>query len=171
MTEYYSYSSFLLPLDNDEMQFVIDVITCLESGDFLGVDTKANLLNKNPKAYKVVQALLEHSDTLPEHFMLGFIYEPLEKGLFITHDESMDDLMAAQFVYQTLKALDRNDFVSFSVANTVSEKSTNGCGFGGKAYFITKSGIDVHDTIDWITKKESEFSNNQKEVKSCLILQ
>ena len=67
----------------------------------------------------------------------------------------MDDDLAAEFMYQIMKTLDMDGYVSFSVAKTCSKVGRDA--FGGAAFFITKNGVEHIDTNNWLSEKESAY--------------
>lgn len=162
MSNNYSQSSFLLPLDKQEqISFAKAVIECVEDED---IDFNEETKTEAEKAYDnavfeiAKEIALSDSNYAPGGVSLGFVASFEEEGVHIYHDENIDIENAALFSHLILKHFNSENYATLAAAFTCDRPRLNE--FGGAAAFITAKGINWMSTFSWV---QSQIEQHARE--------
>jgi hypothetical protein len=159
MADYYTEASFTVPLSNEQIQFSIKVLECVENDKIDFNKRSKDKLAKSFDAdvYRVAKKLaLSLCDYEPGMACLDFVVEVDGDSLLISHEETINTDNAAMFVHLILKFFDLNICVSIQASHACSRPMPDA--FGGHAYFVTKGSLKMMTTHCWVDKQTTLFN-------------
>jgi hypothetical protein len=159
MANYYTEASFIIPLNQEQTEFALNVLECVEDERIDFNKAHKNLAAKRFKAdvYKNAKKLaLYLGDYEPGMGYVGFKAEPEENGLWVSHYETICTQTASYFVHLLLKHFNLDICISIEASHTCSKARLDA--FGGHAVFVTKKSIKGSSTSQWLQKQTDLFN-------------
>ncbi|MCU7556089.1 hypothetical protein OCL06_15970 [Alteromonas sp. ASW11-19] len=151
MANYYTDASFIVPLTPEQTEFALKVLQCAtdDSIDFTKKHKTAAAKQYEPAVFRLAKKLAKAvMDESLEEVCLDFRCEQEPKGLWISHDETINTYHAATFTHLIMKHFDIDGYIDIQAAHTCNKRRLDA--FGGHAAFITKKEVKWTSTHQWV---------------------
>jgi hypothetical protein len=159
MANYYTHTSFIIPLNQEQTNFAFDVLDCAQNEEIDFNSNRKNVAAKSFKTdvYKVAKKLaLFLTDYELGCVSLDFTVSSDADGIWISHDETINTEVAAYFTQILLKHFDLDIGVGIEASHTCNKSHLDA--FGGHAAFVTKKSVKWTDTRQWLQKQTDAFN-------------